>query len=237
MAGLYPAAQVQFLQREFGTRLSEGQVDGILISHAHIDHFGFLPLVDVSVPLYMSAETLEVLRFFDETGEFDLHMDQRPVTVLEDNQVVRVGGCDVLPVGTDHDILGILGFIVRCGDTSVVYTGDYRLHGKHPERVRAFFDLAHQEKQRARTILLTEGTRLGFGSIDEPRENEIQELAVRTVKGTSGLVLTNYYILDTERLKTLLRVAQETGRTMVLQPQHMLLARKLARLTVSSRNS
>jgi len=229
MADLYPVVQARFLQQEFGTRLTEGKVDGILISHGHIDHFGFLPLVDVSVPLYMSAETLEVLRFFDETGEFDLRMDQRSVTVLEDNEVMRVGNCDVLPVGTDHDILGILGFIVRCGGTSVVYTGDYRLHGRHPERVRAFFDLVRQEKQHARTILLTEGTRLGFGSVDELSENEIQELSTRVVSGAPGLVLTNYYILDTERLKTFLRVAQETGRTMVLQPQHMLLARKFAR--------
>lgn len=229
VTGLYAPPQVQFLQQDFATALTQATVDGILISHGHIDHFGFLPLVDVNVPLYMSAETLEVLRFFDETGEFDLRMDQRPVTVLDDRQVVQVGNCEVLPVGTDHDILGVLGFIVRCGDTSVIYTGDYRLHGRHPERVRAFFDLVRQEKQRARTILLTEGTRLGFGSVDELREGEIQELSTRVVKAAPGLVLTNYYILDTERLKTFLRVARETGRTMVLQPQHMLLARKLAR--------
>jgi ribonuclease J len=229
LAGLYPAPQVHFLEQEFGTRLLQGAVDGILISHGHIDHFGFLPLVDVSVPLYMSAETLEVLKFFDETGQFDLRMDQRPVTILEHNQVVRVGNCDVLPVASDHDILGILGFIVRCGDASVIYTGDYRLHGRHPELVRTFFDLMHQEKQRAKTILLTEGTRLGFGSVDQLSEQEIQELSTRVVGAAPGLVLTNYYVLDSERLKTFLRVAQETGRTMVLQPQHMVMARKFAR--------
>jgi ribonuclease J len=229
VAGLYPPAQVQFLQQEFGSSLEGGKVDGILLSHGHIDHFGFLPLVDVNVPLYMSAETLEVLRFFDETGEFDLHMDQRPVTVLEHDKVTRIGTCDVLPLRSDHDILGALGFIVRCGTTSVIYTGDYRMHGRHPERVRNFVELMRQEKQHAKTVLLTEGTRLGFGSVDQLSESEVQELAMRTVGMTSGLVLTNYYVLDTDRLKVFLRVAEKTGRTMVLQPWHMLMARKFAR--------
>ncbi|HWQ22094.1 MAG TPA: MBL fold metallo-hydrolase [Clostridia bacterium] len=229
MAALYPPAQSQFLQQEFRAALDSGTVEGILLSHGHIDHVGFLPLVDVSVPLYMSAETLEVLRFFDETGQFDLRMDQRHVTVFEHDKVMRIGDCEVLPVRSDHDILGILGFIVRCGDTSIIYTGDYRLHGKHPERVRTFFELMRQEKQRAKTVLLTEGTRLGFGSVDQLTESEIQELATRAVGMASGLVMTNYYILDTDRLKVFLRVAEKTGRTMVLQPQHMLMARKFAR--------
>ena len=229
VAGLYPAAQGQFLQQEFRSLLEGGKVDGILLSHGHIDHFGFLPLVDVSVPLFMSAETLEVLRFFDETGEFDLRMDQRPVTILEHDKVTSIGACDVLPVCSDHDVLGALGFIVRCGGTSIIYTGDYRMHGRHPERVRAFVELMREEKRRARTVLLTEGTRLGFGSIDQLTEGEIQELARRTVDMTSGLVLTNYYVLDTERLKAFLRVAEKTGRTMVLQPRHMLMARKFAK--------
>ncbi len=124
MAGLYPPCQVQFLQQEFGATLAPGDIDGILLSHGHIDHFGFLPLVDVNVPLYMSAETLEVLRFFDETGQFDLRMDQRHVTVFEHDKVMRIGNCEVLPVRSDHDILGILGFIVRCNGTSITYTGD-----------------------------------------------------------------------------------------------------------------
>lgn len=228
-AGLYPAPQVEFLQQEFNATLDAGKVDGILLSHGHIDHFGFLPLVDISVPLFMSAETLEVLRFFDETGQFDLRMDQRHVTVLEHDKVVHIGNCEILPVRSDHDILGILGFIVRCGATSVIYTGDYRLHGKHPERVRTFVELMRQEKQHARTVLLTEGTRLGSGSVDQLTEGELQELATRVVTTAPGLVVTNYYVLDTDRLKMFLRVAEKTGRTMVLQPQHMLIARKFAR--------
>ncbi len=228
VAGLYPPSQVQFLQQEFKSAL-DGRADGILLSHGHIDHVGFLPLVDVRVPLYMSAETLEVLRFFDETGEFDLRMDQRPVTILEHGKAVRIGDCGILPVRSDHDISGAMGFIVRCGGASVIYTGDYRLHGRHPERVRNFVELMRQEKQHARTILLTEGTRLGSGSIDQLTENEVQELIIRTVGMASGLVLSNYYLLDSERLKVFLRAAEKTGRTMVLQPHHMLMARKFAR--------
>lgn len=228
LEGLYPPTQRRFLEQEFGTALEPGDVSGILLSHGHIDHVGFLPLVDISVPLYCSAQTLEVLRYFDETGQFNLHMDQRPVTVLEPGRSVRIGNCEVVPVLTDHDILGAMGFIVRCGDRSVVYTGDYRLHGRHPERVRAFFDLVRQEKQHATTLLLTEGTRLGSGSVDQPTESEVQDGVMRAVAAAPGLVLTDYYVLDTERLKGFLRVAEKTGRTMVLQPQHMLMARRFA---------
>jgi ribonuclease J len=237
VAGLYPQSQVQFINQEFAASLGNGQpaladerADGILISHSHIDHFGFLPLVDVSVPLFMSAETLEVLRYFQEAGTFDLQLERRPVTVLEHGKPVRIGDCEVLPLRTDHDVLGAMAFIVRCGAVSIAYTGDYRLHGKHPERVRAFFDLVRQEKQHARTVLLTEGTRLGFGGLDQLFESEIQEMSIRTVNFAAGqLVLTNYYVLDTERLKVFLRVAEKTNRTMVLQPHHLMLAHRLAR--------
>ena len=229
LAGLYPAAQRRFLEQEFDTALEPGDVSGILLSHGHIDHVGFLPLVDTSVPLYCSAQTLEVLRYFDEIGQFDFHMDQRHVTVLEPGKSVPIGNCEVVPILTDHDVLGAMGFIIRCGDRSVAYTGDYRLHGRHPERVRAFFDLVRQEKQHATTVLLTEGTRLGSGSVDQLTESQVQDGVMRTVAAAPGLVLTDYYVLDIERLKTFLRVAEKTGRTMVLQPQHMVIAQRFAR--------
>lgn len=229
VTGLYPSGQVQTLRQDFGMSLDDGEVDGILLSHAHIDHIGFLPIVEVRVPLYMSAETLEILRYFDDIGLFDLHMDQRVVTVLEHGKTVRIGGCDVVSVRTDHDVLGACGFIVRCGGTSVIYTGDYRMHGRHPERVRTFIELMRAEKRHAKTVLLTEGTRLGSGSIDQLSEDDIQELAARVTRMSSGLVLTDYYVLDTDRLKLFLRVAGGAGRTMVLQPQHMLVAQRLAR--------
>ena len=41
--------------------------DGILISHPHPDHYGLLPLVDKSIPLYMSEGTktmIETTYFF-----------------------------------------------------------------------------------------------------------------------------------------------------------------------------
>ena len=45
-----------------------GSVDGILISHAHVDHIGCLHYIREDIPLHCSAMTLAIMKAFEDTG-------------------------------------------------------------------------------------------------------------------------------------------------------------------------
>jgi ribonuclease J len=45
-----------------------GKVDGILLSHAHLDHVGMLPYVRKDIPVYSSAMTFAIMKSTQDTG-------------------------------------------------------------------------------------------------------------------------------------------------------------------------
>lgn len=47
-------------------------LDAILITHAHLDHFGMAGYIDFSVPVVASAETLALIKSFQDTGQSNI---------------------------------------------------------------------------------------------------------------------------------------------------------------------
>ncbi|KKK70895.1 hypothetical protein LCGC14_2919400, partial [marine sediment metagenome] len=75
----------------------------------------------------------------------------------------KIGSLEVEPIHVDHSVPGAYGFIIYTSEGPVVYTGDIRLHGTHPEMTEDFIAKAKEVKPIA---LISEGTRIA----DEERE-------------------------------------------------------------------
>src|SRR5207342_2255611 len=68
---------------------------GVLLSHAHPDHYGLIGSTPDDVPLYMGAATSRILKeasFFTPIG-----LDRDPAGVLIDRQPLKLGPFTVTP--------------------------------------------------------------------------------------------------------------------------------------------
>ena len=108
----------------YGVTIDE--VVGVLISHAHLDHYGSISsLLDVGIsPLrfYADERTKKIIR--DATGERNIE-GARPISsFFVANQKIQIHSYD------NGHILGSQLFVIRFDDKTVVFTGDFCLHSQ-----------------------------------------------------------------------------------------------------------
>ena len=197
----------------------------VFLSHAHLDHVSLLPWLAERIPVHATEETallLRTLRQLDPTTD-----RPRAYRTMKPGERVVRGHLAVTAHLVDHDIPGACAFSVETRDGSIVYSGDLRLHGRHPERTEAFVRAAAALKP---TILLLEGTRLTpevEGGADLS-ESEVPTLAEEVMAAATGLAVVNTYPRDVERNIDLCRAAARAGRRLAFDSGTAALIRAVA---------
>jgi ribonuclease J len=161
-----------------------------------------------------------------------------PSRVVHTQAGQEVGDWTVSHAPVDHSIQGAAGFVaMRKDGFKLVYTGDFRAHGRRPELTERFLKLAEDAD-----VLIVEGTRVnrssdhgghgghhhGDGATDSELavEAEVEAIITRHEKEQGpGFVGIGYPMRDIDRLLSLWTVARRLGRRLVLQPKqaHLLL--------------
>lgn len=207
-----------------GTSLAGGG-DGrtaVFVSHCHLDHIGLAGFVDESVPIFASPGTARMERALAAAGT-GLGGVEPTITAMgegegeqEEGASVTFGPFRVTRYDVDHDVVGASGYRVETPDGDVAFTGDFRLHGRHPEKSLRFARAVHGV-----TAFVTEGTTLGFPHVIRVRtEEDVDRDFERYVRETPGLVLLSLYPRNVERVEAFLAIAKAQGRT-ILWPDSM----------------
>lgn len=185
----------------------------LFVSHCHVDHMGLLGWVDPAVPVYAAPETVAMVSALEAAGQ-PLEGGSPELNALPEGQVVPLGPMTIERVSVDHDVPGASGFLVRTDDGVLAYSGDLRLHGRHPDRSLQFADRAARA-----TALVVEGTTLSFdpATVFAP-EAAVDKAYDRALGRTPGLVLQSLYPRDTERVAAFIEIAASHGRQ-VLWPE------------------
>jgi ribonuclease J len=212
----------------------------VFLSHLHLDHTSLVPLLHSEVPLYFPEEMEELRAASVAAGYQDW---REPVGQgVGDGGQVSVGEIQVEFVAVDHDLPGASGFLVRCPDLTLAYTGDHRWHGMHPEITAAFarrtagvdvlvqeaVGLAQLANDRRPLNGRPEGVEDGpdgrpGGGQGRPRDGVVDEaeLAARfeeLLAATDGLVVVNLYPMNRERVHAFGAACARQGRQLLLPP-------------------
>ncbi|NYT18458.1 MAG: MBL fold metallo-hydrolase [Methanobacteriales archaeon] len=214
----------------------EPGVEGVLISHSHVDHVSYVHHLREDIPIHLSEESYLILRALEDTGAASfseyLHLKKsfqlvpkktgkgytrKTITVDRDLQITmpyhkfQLGDFQIQSAPVDHSLPGASAYLAENGEGMMVYTGDLRFHGRQPE-------LTHQFVKKARkaqpTTLLCEGTRIN--STGNTSEEDIQRKAEEVLQDFKGLVVVNYPVRDLDRLLTFYQVARNTDRQLVV---------------------
>jgi ribonuclease J len=192
---------------------AEKKVDAIFLSHAHLDHYGYLSMVHRDVPVHCGETTERLMAAITETKRASFETDYRGLAfrTYRSGAAVKVGGMTLRPVHVDHSIPGAYGFVVETSTGSFVYTGDLRAHGRASHLTKDFARAATESDAR---LLLTEATNMVGGSVSS--EEEVARKLETVIREAKGLVMASFSGMDTDRLTSFHMAARATERKLAI---------------------
>jgi len=184
--------------------------DAVLISHAHIDHYGLLKYINSAIPVYMSAGTkriIETSQRFKICDSFDL--DVRIFTMY---RPFEIGNIRIKPYLMDHSAFDAAAFEINAEGKSVIYSGDFRGHGRKAVCLDRFIEAVKIRPD----ILLVEGSILG--RLDEPMmtEQELEDMVVERVNGLNSPLLFQCSSQNIDRLVSFYKAALRLKRLFIV---------------------
>lgn len=236
--GLLPDLEGLYRQ-DYESRMRESSedplYDGVILSHPHLDHAGFISYLRSDIPIFCSQGSKAILQTFEESSfgfheytrlkeNFKLRPSKRDSSKLtkDKGSIIprdinifkpdfKVDDIIVHSFPVDHSVPGAHSFVIETSEGAIVYTGDIRFHGRRSNYSDFFVSKAAEYDP---ILLLTEGTRISesttYGELDLQRD------LFKLSSDVEGLILTNFPIRDTDRMRSFIEVAEAVDRTLVI---------------------
>lgn len=209
-------------------QLYPSNIDGILISHAHKDHYFSLSFINRTIPIYTGIVTRKIIKAFYKTEKHKIDNNFRYLKwkTFRTGDVVDIKGLKIIPYHVDHSVPAAYGFIIYTSAGIVVYTGDFRMHGPLSIMTKEFLEeikinnliiltniLDERQKEsisKGVKVLICEGTRIHKGIVEseEHVENNLEKLFSNN---PFDFILVKYDRTDWDRFRTFSHIAKKNG--------------------------
>jgi len=181
----------------------------VVFSHPHMDHWGMVNELPRDWPLWTGEKSAALMQLtlaiFGET------IDRTIRTWHSRQGSIDIGGFRVTPYLTDHSALDAYMLLIERDGTRVLYTGDFRVHGRKALLVERFIANPPLDID----ILLMEGTNLRSNKpVMTESDLEVQFVALTQI--VPGHIFVDWSAQNFDRTVTLYRAARRSGRDLVV---------------------
>lgn len=189
------------------------EANAVFLSHAHLDHSGYLSFIKREIPVYCGETAQTILHAMSEIRRADLEFDVRDIefNVFRTGAKIQVDDVVVEPFHVDHSIPGAYGFLIHTSNGTIVYTGDFRDHGGKPEMTHEFVEKASEAEPVA---VVTEATNTIGATVSN--EVEVEAKLDKIASQVDGILLAEFGYSDIDRLNTFHRIAQKHQRCLAV---------------------
>jgi len=185
-------------------------VNAVLLSHAHLDHYGLLRFVHPEIPLYMSKGTESLAEVSNIFLNADVILDG--VKTFTMWQPFQVGEFVITPYLVDHSAPDAAAFLIEGDGQRVFYTGDFRGHG----RKGVLLDKITTNPPAKIDCLIMEGSMLGRSEGLFPDENAVEQAIYNLVHNQNSLTYIFTSSQNLDRLVSIFRATRHSGKTLVI---------------------
>jgi len=176
----------------------------LLISHAHKDHYGLMDRINPSCPVWMGYATHLLIEISNTFGNSPA---LKNVHYFEHDEEFKIGDITIHPYLMDHAAYDAYAFLIKADGKSLVYSGDFRLHGRKAK----IFDWFKYKIEKNVDYLLLEGSAIDRNE-EFKTEDELEEEFVETFKQTKGINLVFVSGQNIDRLVTIYNACKRTEK-------------------------
>lgn len=174
-----------------------------------MDHWGLIDELPAHWPVMTGERSAELMRL---TSALFGGRINRPIACWTSRSgAFDCGPFRITPFLTDHSAVDAYMLLIECEGTRLLYTGDFRMHGRKSELV----DRTTRKLANSIDIMVMEGTNLGA---NKPviSEAELERQFVDLAKATPGQLYVQWSAQNIDRTVTLYRAALRSGRELVV---------------------
>ena len=187
-------------------------VDGILITHPHKDHFYGLSFINRNIPVYTGVFTKKIISAYSKCSKVSISNNYGGLewNLFRTGDVLNIKGLKIIPVHVDHSIPAAYGFIIKTSKCNIIYTGDFRMHGPLSSMTQDFLKEITKYCLDKVNILICEGTHIHRGAIES--ENNVEKnIEHLFLENPYDFFLVKYGRLDWDRFRTFSLIAKKYG--------------------------
>ena len=134
------------------------------------------------------------------------------VKYLEHNKEFDIGDITVHPFLMDHSACDAYAFLLKNNGKSLLYTGDFRLHGRKSK----IFDFFKYKVPKNINYLLMEGSAIERSKKPFKTEEELEKEFIETFKQNKGINLVFVSSQNIDRLVSIYNACKKTGRIFLI---------------------
>ena len=188
-------------------------VTALLLSHAHPDHSGLLPLVRKEIPVWLTRGTSKML-LAGKKFAAGVYLSKERSKIVEPGERKEIGDFAVTAYPVDHSIYGTVAWLVELGNIRVLYSGDLRMRGRKDGMTRT---LVKAVAARPLDALLLEGTHLSRDAHSPcVKERQLETTITDILRDAPALTLAMFSPQNLDRLVTFYKAARRTNRVFVV---------------------
>lgn len=185
-------------------------VDGVLISHAHIDHYGLYEFLHNEVQVYLGEGAKRLIDiselFLGLKGRLRRH------AYIKSGYAFTVGNFRVTPYLVDHSAFDAYAFLIEHDGKKLLYSGDFRTHGRKSNAYKWFL----KNVPIGVDALLLEGSVLGRKDSQVLTEIEVENMVAETAGKENGMVFGILASQNVDRLVSFFKAALRTRRLFLI---------------------
>ncbi len=188
----------------------EKDVDAILISHSHLDHYGLLNYVHPDIPIYMSQgarELIEISSIFTPNK-----LNKINTKIIDSKKAFSIGDIEVTPYIVDHSAFDALAFLLEADGKRLFYSGDFRGHGRKSK----LFEKIVRNPPKDVDCLLMEGSTLGREEQLYRDEIAVQNRIEQILKAADNISFLFVSSQNIDRIVSAYKACLKTDRIFVI---------------------
>ncbi|MBN2529881.1 MAG: ribonuclease J [Deltaproteobacteria bacterium] len=211
------------------TFLLKGQkkIVGLVVTHGHEDHIAAIPylLRDLNIPVFAGKYTIGLLS--SRLAEFD-NISHSQLSQISPEIPFKRGGFTITPIQMPHSTIDNLALVIECAGQRLFHTSDFKLSVTQPDE----HDTLIRQLQRIKPIdlMITDSTG-ALEKKDAGDEDSLLENIGALVSNATGRVFVALFSSNVQRISTLVKVARQTNRKLILNGRSVLNHYAVARET------
>ena len=193
-----------------GAYSDKPEIDGVIISHPHADHYGLMQYLNKEIPIWLGEATHRIL----ELNNIFLRQNNKILNpkYFEKEKPFTVGNFTITAYWADHSAFDSYSFLIEAENKRIFYSGDFRSHGRKAKAYKWFLHNAPKNID----YLLIEGTTIGRKQENPKTEEDITAELTELFKKSASINYIYTASQNIDRLVSIYRACLNSQKTFVV---------------------